>query len=128
MVPELNAIRFGRCLHLAFGQRVELKVAAFMPKPGIGVSDASHANGNWIRRRTSHGALNLGNNFRSMAGRAHPADSRDLPAAIDFDLQNANRVQQWGHLAAEDAVAVLTIKVLGGILTVIAWVGRCGDR
>lgn len=121
-------MRSGRCLQLAFGQRVELKIAAFVPKPGIGVGDASHANGNWKRRRTPHGALNLGNNFRGVAGRAHPVDRRDLPAAIDFNLQNANRVQQWRQLATENAAAVLTVKVIGGILPVIAWIGSCGDR
>ena len=128
MVPDLNAIPFGGCLQLAFGQRVELEIAAFVPKPGIGVGDVSHANGNWKRRRAPHGALNLGNNFRSVAGRAHPVDSRDLPAAIDFNLQHTNRVQQWRQLATENAVAILAIKVIGGVLPVIAWVGSCGDR
>ena len=98
MVPELNPMRSGRCLQLAFGQRVELEIAAFVPKPCIGVGDASHANGNWIRRRVPHSALNLGNHFRSVAGRAHPVNRRHLPLTIDFNLQNANGVKQWGFL------------------------------
>lgn len=118
----------GRCLQLSFGQRVELETAAFVPKPGIGVGDASHASGNWKRRRAPHGALNLGNHFRRVAGRAHPVDGSDLPATINFNLQHTNRVQQWRQFAGEDAVAVLAINVSGGVFPVIAWVGSGGDR
>lgn len=127
MVHEPKAMRFGRCLQLTFGQRVELKIAAFVPKPGIGVGHAAHASGHWKRRRPSHRAFNFCHDFGGVAGRAHPACGGDLPAAIDFNLQYANCVQQWRQLAAEDAAAVLVIKVLGGILTVIARVACCGD-
>ena len=72
-------------LELAFGQGVELELAALVPQPGIGVGDLAHARRCREGRRCAHRAQYLGHHLRRMAGRAAPLDAGDLPVAVDVD-------------------------------------------
>jgi len=40
--PRSGGARGFNSLQLSFGQRIQLKMAALMPQPGVGVGDAAH--------------------------------------------------------------------------------------
>ena len=86
-------------LVLAFSQGVELKLAANVPQPRIGVNHLPHSR--WRRKGScaAHGALNFRNNFRCVIGRAHPVKSGDPSHAVNFGIQHAHCIQQRRHFA-----------------------------
>ena len=103
---------------LPFCQSVELKGAALMPQPSVGVGDATHANRGGVGRGGAHGVLDFGDDFWRLRGRTHPADAGDASLAVHFHLQHPDGIQQWGQFAAVDAVGILGVNMAGCITPV----------
>ena len=82
-------------LSLACGQCIELEVPAFVPQPGVGVGHAGQANRGGEGGRSAYGALDLGHHLRCVAWRAQPTGGRDVPVAVNFNLEDAHGVEQW---------------------------------
>lgn len=57
---------------LAFGQGVELEASAFVPQPGVGVSDFAHPPRGGEGRRRAHRTLDLGDHLGGVAWRPQP--------------------------------------------------------
>ena len=53
---------------LPFGQSVQLKTAALVPQPHVGVHHLAHAAGSRIRRCFAHGFFDCGHDFGRMGG------------------------------------------------------------
>ena len=104
---------------LAFGQGVELEIAALVPQPGVGVGHLAQAAGRRGRGGSAHGAFNLDLPPRARGGAqvqcrraTRPWRSMSLPAR---QWRTA-----WAAACLANALLVVAVEVAGSVL--------CGSR
>lgn len=112
---------------LPFGQGVELKAAAFVPKPDIGVNHAAHVHGHRKGRSSTHHALNFGNHLGRMLRRPHPIEPPHRAPSVDGHIEHPDRIEQRWHLALEDTLTVGVVQMQRAVLPISLRGGGSGD-